>query len=56
MQRERALDGMSQGIDAMRERTAALGGTIEWLSPEGGGTVVRLLVPSLVDAGEHLAA
>ncbi len=56
MQRERALDGMSQGIDAMRERTAALGGTIEWSSPEDGGTVVRLLVPSLFDAGEHLAA
>ena len=56
MQRERALDGMSQGIDAMRERTAALGGTIEWLPGETGGTVVRLLVPRLVDAAENLAA
>lgn len=56
MQRERALDGMSQGIDAMRERTAALGGAIEWLPGEAGGTVVRLLVPSLFDAAEHLAA
>ncbi len=56
MRRERALDGMSQGIDAMRERTAALGGTIEWLPGEAGGTVVRLLVPSLFDASEHLAA
>jgi signal transduction histidine kinase len=51
MQRERAEDGMSQGLDAMRERTAALGGTIEWLSPDGGGTVVRLLVPPLTDTG-----
>ncbi len=56
MQRERALDGMSQGIDAMRERTAALGGTIEWLSGDEGGTVVRLLVPSLIDSAENLAA
>jgi len=47
---------MSQGIDAMRERTAALGGTIEWLSPEGGAPSSRLLVPSLVDSSEHLAA
>jgi signal transduction histidine kinase len=51
MQRDRAEDGMSQGLDAMRERTAALGGTIEWLSPEDRGTVVRLLVPPLADAG-----
>jgi len=51
MQRDRAVDGMSQGLDAMRERTAALGGAIEWLSPDGGGTMVRLLVPPLADAG-----
>ena len=47
---------MSQGIAAMRERTAALGGTIEWLPGDHGGTIVRLLVPSLVDAAENLAA
>ena len=40
----------------MRERAATLGGTIEWLPGETGGTVVRLLVPRLVDAAENLAA
>jgi signal transduction histidine kinase len=33
------------GLVAMRERTELLGGTIEFLEPPGGGTLVRLTVP-----------
>lgn len=33
------------GLVAMRERAALIGGTIDWSSPPGGGTVVRLQVP-----------
>jgi signal transduction histidine kinase len=33
------------GIVAMRERAEMLGGTIEFLRPPGGGTLVRLTVP-----------
>lgn len=33
------------GLVAMRERTGLLGGTIEFLEPPGGGTLVRLTVP-----------
>jgi signal transduction histidine kinase len=29
----------------MRERAALLGGTLEFLSPPGGGTLVRLRIP-----------
>jgi signal transduction histidine kinase len=45
MKRLRAADGLSQGTDAMRERAAALGATIEWRPVPGGGTSVRLTVP-----------
>ena len=34
------------GLVAMRERADLLGGTIEFLTPAGGGTLVRLTVPS----------
>jgi signal transduction histidine kinase len=37
-------DGMSQGMDAMRERAMALGGSIEWVAP-GEGTQVLLRIP-----------
>jgi signal transduction histidine kinase len=33
------------GVVAMRERAALLGGTLEFLSRNGGGTIVRLRVP-----------
>jgi signal transduction histidine kinase len=33
------------GIVAMRERAEMLGGTIEFLKPPAGGTLVRLRVP-----------
>lgn len=33
------------GLVAMRERAALVGGTLEFLRPAGGGTVVRLRVP-----------
>jgi signal transduction histidine kinase len=33
------------GVVAMRERAELLGGTIEWLPVNGGGTLVRLEVP-----------
>jgi signal transduction histidine kinase len=33
------------GVVAMRERAELLGGTIEWLPVNGGGTLVRLKVP-----------
>ena len=33
------------GMVAMRERAELLGGTLEFLKPERGGTVVRLTVP-----------
>jgi signal transduction histidine kinase len=33
------------GIIAMRERAEMLGGTIEFLRPAEGGTLVRLRVP-----------
>ena len=33
------------GLVAMRERTQLLGGTLEFLTPEQGGTLVRLRVP-----------
>jgi signal transduction histidine kinase len=34
------------GLVAMRERADLLGGTIEFLTPAAGGTLVRLRVPS----------
>jgi len=39
------------GIVGMRERAALVGGTIEFLRPAGGGTLVRLSVPM---AGAHV--
>jgi signal transduction histidine kinase len=33
------------GLVAMRERTELVGGTIRWLTPAAGGTMVRLEVP-----------
>lgn len=33
------------GLVAMRERAELVGGTIEFLRPDGGGTLVRLLIP-----------
>ena len=42
------------GLIAMRERAELLGGTLDFLRPESGGTLVRLRVPgeSLDSAGE----
>ena len=39
--------GVQQGMGlvAMRERAELLGGRLEWLQPEAGGTLVRLRVP-----------
>ena len=39
------------GIIGMRERAALVGGTIEFLRPAGGGTLVRLCVPMV---GAHV--
>jgi len=39
------------GIIGMRERAALVGGTIEFLRPDGGGTLVRLCVPMV---GAHV--
>jgi signal transduction histidine kinase len=38
--------GRGLGVVAMRERAELLGGTIEFLRPAEGGTLVRLIVPS----------
>jgi signal transduction histidine kinase len=46
MGRLRAADGMSQGIDTMRERAATIGGTVAWEPVATGGTCVRLTVPA----------
>ena len=42
-----APQGVTQGMGlvAMRERAELLGGRLEWLKPEPGGTLVRLSVP-----------
>ena len=42
-----APQGVKQGMGlvAMRERAELLGGRLEWLKPEPGGTLVRLSVP-----------
>lgn len=39
-------DGRGLGLVAMRERAELLGGSIEFLRPPGGGTLVRLQVPA----------
>jgi signal transduction histidine kinase len=36
------------GLVAMRERAEILGGTLDFLQPQGGGTLVRLSVPKEV--------
>ena len=41
-----SASGRGLGLVAMRERADLLGGTIEFLTPAGGGTLVRLTVPS----------
>jgi signal transduction histidine kinase len=41
-----ARAGRGLGLVAMRERADLLGGTIEFLTPSEGGTLVRLRVPS----------
>ena len=38
-------NGRGIGLVAMRERAELVGGTLEWLEPAGGGTLVRLRVP-----------
>ena len=38
------------GIEAMRERAASIGGSIEWSSGAEAGAVVRLAVPVAADA------
>jgi len=40
-----ASDRRGLGIVAMRERAEMLGGSLEFLQPTGGGTLVRLRVP-----------
>jgi two-component system sensor histidine kinase UhpB len=42
--------GRGLGLVAMRERAELVNGTIELLSPSGGGTLVRLKVPLSTDA------
>jgi signal transduction histidine kinase len=37
--------GRGLGLVAMRERAELVNGSIEFLTPPGGGTVVRLKVP-----------
>jgi two-component system sensor histidine kinase UhpB len=39
------------GLVAMRERAGLLGGTVEFLQPRAGGTLVRLTIP--VAAAAH---
>jgi signal transduction histidine kinase len=46
LDRSPANDGLSQGIDTMRERAAALGGTIEWRRSTLGGVEVVLAIPT----------
>lgn len=41
-----ASDWPHYGLAAMRERAAAVGGTIEWRAATEGGTVVRLQIPT----------
>lgn len=46
MVRDVAADGLGQGLDAMRGRARALGGTVAWGPAPGGGTQVRVVVPA----------
>jgi len=44
------------GLVAMRERAELVNGTIELLSPSGGGTLIRLKVPLSEIAEAHASA
>jgi signal transduction histidine kinase len=44
-----AEEGRGLGLVAMRERAGLLGGTLEILTPAGGGTLVRLTVRTRTD-------
>ncbi|MNC85383.1 Oxygen sensor histidine kinase NreB [compost metagenome] len=46
-----AGDRRGLGLVAMRERAELVGGTLEFLEPAGGGTLVRLQVPLPAAAG-----
>jgi signal transduction histidine kinase len=48
-----AGSGRGLGIVGMRERAELLGGTIEFLRPPEGGTLVRLKVPMAVQDAHH---
>lgn len=43
--RAAVTDWPRYGLDSMRERAAAIGGTVTWSTPPGGGTEVRIVVP-----------
>jgi signal transduction histidine kinase len=49
---EKAAGSRGLGIIGMRERAEMLGGTIDFLEPPGGGTLVRLKVPIESQDGE----
>jgi two-component system, NarL family, sensor histidine kinase UhpB len=49
---EKAAGSRGLGIIGMRERAEMLGGTIDFLEPPGGGTLVRLKVPIENQDGE----
>ncbi len=41
-----AGDWPRYGLEAMRERAAAIGGSVSWSAPADGGTEVRIVVPA----------
>ena len=47
----RASGRRGLGIVAMRERAALVGGTLEFLRPAAGGTLVRMRVPGWLSHG-----
>ena len=47
--------GVGLGLVAMRERAELVHGTIAFLAPPGGGTIVRLRVPLAVNQDAHVA-
>ena len=42
-----ADDWPHYGLQAMRERAATIGGSVEWTARNGGGAVVRIVVPGV---------
>jgi len=46
-----ALDGEGSGLLGLRDRLAAVGGTLEIDSRPGAGTILRGLLPARVSAG-----